>query len=316
MTSIGYINDLIENDEWSSIQAMFGSFSIFLMFMQKRGWLDDLGNTIANYSEDPPDELLIELYNIDRELFNRIVLKDLSDVEKRGDKFYIVTRDFGDVAELFCRDHRKFVESILTGDNYVDYYDNEVAVFSDVIENLNQENLQHLKNKIIESSKDIKISSETKLLEVIANYQNHPDFVEINSTNIDKIVNDKESIEFILDNYLSDIESSLINSYNDASRLSLEDKYYTEVWSELDTYFTSHSFSEKTYGSKIHQIIELEIRDFSEMVLGFINDGVNFRYYGSYISSITDTHRCLRVSDQDYDFNTTIKYMNENFYLW
>jgi hypothetical protein len=246
------------------------------------------------------------------------VLKFLGDVEMVDGKPYIVVNTMGDFAEIFCNGGRNdlskdTVESLLSGeyDSYSygwDSHDLTDDVYRDVIEELTKENLLHLKEYIIKTLEGQQVNPHTELLEDYAQQQGHPEYVIVDQSNIDQIVDNKETMTELMDNELSDLRGELYSIYGSAYNNAYEDELYEDVWNELSTYFEKgdwvsrpHIYKKDTevqkYRAPIHNF-ESNILDFLNQNKGYSNG--TLEYWGSYLGILKDGWDCLSVYPSDY----------------
>jgi hypothetical protein len=246
------------------------------------------------------------------------VLKFLGDVEMVDGKPYIVLNTMGDFAEIFCDGRRNdlskdTVEVLLNGEydshSYGwDSHDLTDDVYRDVIEELTKENLLHLKEYIIKTLEGQQVNPHTELLEDYAQQQGHPEYVIVDQSNIDQIVDNKETMTELMDNELSDLRGELYSIYGSAYNNAYEDELYEDVWNELSTYFEKgdwvsrpHIYKKDTevqkYRAPIHNF-ESNILDFLNQNKGYSNG--TLEYWGSYLGILKDGWDCLSVYPSDY----------------
>jgi hypothetical protein len=246
------------------------------------------------------------------------VLKFLGDVEMVDGKPYIVVNTMGDFAEIFCNGGRSdlsrdTVEALLSGEydsfsNGWDSYDLTDNVYRDVIEELTKENLLHLKEYIIKTLEGQQVNPHTELLEDYAQQQGHPEYVIVDQSNIDQVVDNSETMNELLDNELSELRNELYSIYGSAYNNAYEDELYEDVWNELSTYFEKgdwvsrpHIYKKDTevqkYRAPIHNF-ESNILDFLNQNKGYSNG--TLEYWGSYLGILKDGWDCLSVYPSDY----------------
>jgi hypothetical protein len=327
---MSYIDELINdfnNGDFDNIIQYFGDYQTFFEVLKRRNRVSELDMS-SQYIDDVENELLLYLYETDKDKFYYWCQKYLDDVEIENGKIYCVRSSAGDFATLFCdgRDYsRDTIESILNGEWDFDwYFDDDVDVYRNVIEDLNPKNIEILKNRFISELSGIEVSPETKLLEEIAEEQGHSDYVTVDKTNIDRILNDDDSTNHLLDDEMdSDIKDELQRVYNHSTNSSLENEYYEEVWGEL----TSDYFDGKPeWISRNHpykkdtkmEMVRLEIADFDTIVLDYLNENKKYgssgtlTYQGSFLNILRDATECLRVRFPDYA-NYPERYINDYF---
>lgn len=313
------IQELIEmfNEGDTDFIKYVNDIETFFKIVNKRGLMDEL-DPEGRLAEDYQNDLLLFHYQNNKEKFWEYVLKFLSDVEMVDGKPYIVVNTMGDLAEIFCDGRRNdlsrdTVETLLNGEydshSYGwDSYDLTDDVYRDVIEELTKENLLHLKEYITKTLEGQQVNPHTELLEDYAKQQGHPEYVIIDQSNIDQVVDNSETMNELLDNELSDLRGELYSIYGSAYNNAYEDELYEDVWNELSTYFEKgdwvsrpHIYKKDTevqkYRAPIHNF-ESNILDFLNQNKGYSNG--TLEYWGSYLGILKDGWDCLSVYPSDY----------------
>jgi hypothetical protein len=313
------INELIEmfNEGDTDFIKYINDIETFLKIVNKRGLLDEL-DPEGRFAEEYQNELLLFYYETNNEKFLKYVLKYLGDVELVNGEVYLVIDNQGDLAELFCSGNRNdlskdTVESLLSGE-YDSHsygwgsYDLTDNLYRDVIEELTKENLLRLKEYIIKSLEGKQIGVHTDLLEDYAQQQGHPEYVIVDQSNIDQIVDDKETMEELMDNELDELKSELYSIYGSAYNNAYEEELYEDVWNELLTYFGKGEWVSRPHIYKKDtevQKFRAPIHNFESYILDYLkeNKGYNrgtLEYWGSYLSLLKDGMDCLSVYPPDY----------------
>ena len=145
------------------------------------------------------------------------LLESLHDVKEENGQYYLILDSLDELADLFKSYSRDvsphdIAQGVLGEDYYEPYYNTTNDVFRDVVEELNPENKNYLKNKILETLKGVEIEINGKSsgeMELIASEQGHDDYMEVNSENIGRIFDDRETMKYLLKYELDDINSSL-----------------------------------------------------------------------------------------------------------
>jgi len=311
------------------VQKYFSDYDTFFNFLKARNaidWIDidydDKGLYWTNY-------FLIWLSQNDPEKFNELVLKEISDVEVENGKAYLKIDDVGELSKLFCSNRNSFdastIEKILQGEHDFDYYDYSTDdVYRDVIDELTPENTKILYQYIVNELKDKKILPVTDLMEEIAIEQGHPEYFEVNSENISKIVDDEETMNDLLSESLSELKGSLYSIHNNSYNSAYSDDIYEGIWKELDDIFI---VDEKQFSTRPHnfkkdvsvEFLKIPIRDFNEIILNYLDNGKGYRdgtleYFGNFLSIIQEGGECLKFYPPDYpDFRKVDKHINEYF---
>ena len=319
------IDEVIElfNDTELDVNKYFNDSETFFKIMEKRGRIDDL-DLENNYMEN---DYLSYLSETNGEKFVEEVQKQISDVRFDGEVPVLQLNDAGDLAKLFCVSRNDIsqdtIREILLGEADWDrYWDTTDDVYRDVIEELNEENLKYLYSYIIKNLEGIQIEPETELLEDIANVQNS-EFVTINEKNVESIVKDSETMGYLLDRDLNELDSELNSIHSNAYNMAYETAVFREVWGKLDDMF---DVEKRKYVYKPHpykketqiEVLEMPIRDFYEPIRDYLynNKGTNqtLEYFGNFIGILEENGECLSVWAPDYPDSSEIdKNINEIF---
>ena len=94
-----------------------------------------------------------------------------------------------------------------------------------------------LKEYILKSLEGQQVNPHTELLEDYAKQQGHPEYVIVDQSNIDQVVDNSETMNELLDNELEELRGELYSIYGSAYNNAYEEELYEDVWNELSTYF-------------------------------------------------------------------------------
>jgi hypothetical protein len=320
------IDDL--HDGGDLAKSFFGDFQTFFAVLDKRGYLDQ----IDIEDSEIQNELLLFLKKSYPQQFNQFIMDKLTDLEIDEDgRVFLDLSDLSDLSELFCdrssRDglSRVMVEEILNGefDNWFEYTTD--SVYDDVISELNPKNHKILADYIVNSLQNTRISPETEVLSEIANEQGHPDYVTVDSSVVETILNDKETMNHLLSEELQGLDNSLYSIHINAYSSAYESAVINSIWSELQEYVEGkgqfysvpHKFKKDTV---INRFTIPVASNFHEIIDDYLRDNANrgnrglLEYYGSYISLIADNFDCLTVYGPDYpDYSEIKNNINEIF---
>jgi hypothetical protein len=317
-----------EFDKWLQI---FGSYDVWFRLLKKRGLLDEIDPHNTSDHEVWQNEYLLWLYESDKESYYKWVVRFLEDVIFENGKPYLEISERGDLSKLFCDGNRydfsrDTIESILTGDGDVfeRYWDTTDNVYRDVIEELTPENNKTLSDHIVTELKGKKIFPETTELELIASEQGHPEYFEINSENVMRIIKDEDSMKELLGDQLSELRGTLYSIHSSAYNSAYEEEVYNDVWDELSNYFEGtgewvsqpHPYKKNTE----IQYFRVPIRNFESDVNNYLYNNKGYgnsgtlEYHGSYIGIMSEDRDCLSLRVSDYpDSRKVDKYINEFF---
>jgi hypothetical protein len=325
------IDDFNDNEQ-DQIIDLFGDINSFFEILKSKDLLHLIDPEVDN-SSDWVNDWLIHIYESDyKELFYSYVVSYLGDVELKNGKFYLVLKGRDELSEIFCdssryNSSRDVAERVLDEDgDYYDPYDNTTNdVYNDVIKELTPKNLQTLYELIIDELKDTNLDTGTELLENLEEEQGYPEFVSINESNIKEIVDDEETMNFLLKNYLGDIKSNLYSVHHNAFNGAYNDEIWEEIWDELSKYFIDRGDyisrpSSSKQPEKTIQYFEIEIRHFESNILEYLRNNSRYGntgtlyYQGNYTEVLKEDFDCLKLSFPDYpNFRKVDKYINDYF---
>ena len=295
-----FIEDFNEGNTNNVLRYFNNDIEDFFSVLKSKNLFHLLDPTGRDSSEWQ-NQYLSWLLENDKPAFNNYMNQLLGDVEidEKGDS-YLVLDNRGELSILFC-DHRdisqKTVESILEGDSdwFEHYWDTTDDVYRDVIQELNDENLQILYNRIIKDLENQRVETETEELELIASEQGHPDYVEVNQDNIARIVDDEETMNELLNKYL-DIKSDLYSIHSNAWNSAMESEIYKDIWNELDDFFYEGEWISKPHPFKENTTVykfKVKIRDFESHISDFLTS--------KYANAISDEGYFLRILAEQID---------------
>jgi hypothetical protein len=326
------INDIIEkfNNNDLNVEKYFNDYETFFNMLKKRGLMGEVDPKNADGGEHWQNDYLLWLYENDRENYYKWIQTLLGDVVIENGKAYLEITDRGDLARLFCKNDRNglsrdSVESILNGDrDWEPYWNTTEDVYSDVIEELTPENDKRLQEYIVNILEGQEVTGLSDELQLIASEQGHPDYVEVNMENVKRIVDDKESMNELLNGPLYELKSELYSIHSSSYNAAYEDDIYRSIWYELQPYVIGpgewitkpHPYKKNTeiqYNKLPLTDFENDINDYLKNNRGYGSSGT-LEYHGSFISIMAEDRDCLSVNTPDYpDSRKVDKNINEYF---
>jgi hypothetical protein len=278
MTKFSYYIEKINDGEIDDILPFFGSFENLLTVLIKLdliSQIDIFDESLRDYQNQFLYYLLQE--NKYREEYIDKLIGETVDVTKEGNQCYFIFDDIEDLANLFVyygghRDSspRELAELILKEDYWDPFWETTDNVYRDVIEELDDNNLNHLKQKIVKELKDNKVYITSDTPELFEKFEIQKDdeyYVNIDGQNISEIIENEESTDYLLDNYLQDIKSDLYSLHSNAYNDAYNSEYHNKIWRELSEYFDSNSIEWIKSTPKSKTRIKLKIND-----IGYIFD--------------------------------------------
>lgn len=309
-------------EEW------FGDYETFFKILHKRKLIHKLDIE----DSDIQNRLLLWLREDKPSEFYDFLTDKLTDLEiDENGVVYLDLDDPSDLSRLFCNNSRygisrDGVDSVLSSERYYDWFSSTTDdVYRDVIDNLDSRNRKFLEDSIVETLQNQTIEPETPELEEIAKEQGHNEYVTIDQSVVSRVVDDEESMNYLLKDYLSNINSDLFTIHANAYETAYEDEVLDSIWSELQEYVDGkgefysrpHRFKKDTMTQRFRIPVA---SNFEDIIVNYLEDGKGrgsrglLEYWGDYLSLIEGELDCLTVSPSDYpDHRKIIYYMNEIF---
>jgi hypothetical protein len=222
------------------LESFVGGLDNFINILSKKGWLH-LINPFAEGAQDIQTSLFYSFYKNDKNFVWKIVDNFLSDVIKIGDDYYYDTNS-EELSEYFNEGRNDVsqttIESILNFDYGGSYYGNLTDdEYDDVYSELSYENQELVDQEIIKELKSMsQISNGYKspnLIKTLANEQGHDDYVELNDEIIIQLIQDKDSLKYLINKELDDVRSNLYSIYSMCYNDTLSNEWYDEIINEL-----------------------------------------------------------------------------------
>lgn len=300
------IQNIYRNIEADNVNRVFHRIYETLPETQKIDWLKKL---VATFFSD--------MY-FDNETESFIYDGDIDSFKL----FYCGDGGYG--RDMSSKDLIKYYFSNMEDGYY--HYDTVYDLYDDVIDNLNGKNKSILGERLIECFGGVLIDGEsTSLLELL----NGGDDVTLNKDNILEIINDKETMKYIIEligdgdgnceDIISDLYSLHSASYNYAYESEVS-RYIKDSMSEIFDYNTLEFDSEKEnikVSFKKESILHMLSKYINEYQDGLLADSIP--YWGSisslYMNGVNDTvFDCLKLRLPDYpDYREVESNINELF---
>ena len=213
--------------------------SNFFKLLLKYGLLnDEINETLL---ELYPMNYLRYLYINNRERTIDEIVSGYSDINKKGDKYFLTLGNREDLSSFFESgdgyremSSQELAKNVLGEDWYEPFTDVTQDIYEDVIEELDDKNKFIVAQSISEELSGELISPDTELLQDIANDQGHPDYVDVKNPMLvmDILENDSKSSHILL-NESSEVSNNLYSLHNNAYNSAYSDEKYNEVMNEL-----------------------------------------------------------------------------------
>ena len=284
------------SEQLNDLLLYFGSYENFFKFLIKRNLIDEVDMESANFGEWG-EHIIPIIIKTDKSKLLPVINYYLEDVEFVGDDVYVFTNDLQDFINSISTDYRncasaKYVAAYLVGDN-PDFFEtglDNIEEATEVVGDLNKSNLEHLKKIMITKLQGVSVDPSTDVLYHIAEQQNN-EFPEINEENIDLVINDKQTLEYLFESELSELGENLSNLYRSSYDSAMADEIYNDIISDLSEYFTD--FEEIKHG-----VYRFKVVDFWYWFERFVI--YEMRYYMSYVGTLSSAMEkpiCFNFSD-------------------
>lgn len=303
--------NMINNGEMDSLEDYFDDMSVLFDVLNKRGYLhliDPFSVDLGSYH----NKVVYKILNSDGELSDKLFKKlanSLGDIDEINGEYYLNIRDLKDLADLFrtySRDvsPRDIAEKVLSDDYWDAFYDTTDNVYRDVVDELNPKNLEYLKEYILKQlgTEEIELDGRSSdLMEELASEQGKETSFNLTPQNIDRVVKDEDTMDWLFKDELDDLKSNLYNIHSNAYNTAYNDEYYRKVWNELGMYIENNPDWFK-WGEKYRVRLKLKKGILFNVINNFFGEykdyNDSFDYYGSFISLLEH----LMDSSDDYEY--------------
>jgi hypothetical protein len=311
------LKQIIQNfndGDWDDVSPIFNrKITTFLKFLKSKNlldridinqipendfpeieFLDSLGLLSGLEYKSVPDEqsnryLLYMLEKTPKETLKFICDDLLTDVELRGEDYYLRLRDREELSEFFKDYSREtspkdVARSVLGEDEIFEpFWDTTNDIYTDVIEVLTKENLAVVSHYIIEHIGNQVLSTGDYDTEFFDQISNESGEFTITTENVGELLRDEESMKLLLNDDLGDLKQELHSLHSNSYNSAYETEIYSDVMSELERLFVGNIIEEKY----------IQIRDFYGDVHKFLStfegsgyNDENLDYHGSYTGII------------------------------
>ena len=295
-----YIDEFNEG-EFDNLLGYFGDMGNILTFFHKQKVLhliDPFDDNLSDYQL----EILNYLLNVlnDKDTLELCVAQ-LSDVIPKDGIYYLRTQYKEDLAELFNHSGgrefstRDYVKAIFGEDNW-EHFDNTTDnIYQDVVEELNPENVERLKQHMLDVLTDWKIEVDDETTDLFRNYSDDEGVFYLTPENVGDVIGDEESFMYLLDNdYLPDVTGDLHSIHSNAYNNAYESEIYGEAMDELSTFFDVKSGkweSVALYGNtdKLTEFyyIKFNPNEVLNSIKKYVGDKDNIDYVGTWLTMMS-----------------------------
>jgi hypothetical protein len=309
---------IFNENGWDYIEKYVGEFDVFYNVLKKYGLNGRI--SIKEIPEEMINKVSYEMMSdYPERVLDYVINNELSDVDKRGDDYYLRLRDRDEVADFFKDSNHNYsakdvVKKMMSDDYWEPFdYDSE-DIYDDVIDNLDKNNLTKLKQRILNELNGVEIEIDDNSSEDmidIAVEQGHEEYLYVTPENIDRVVGDSETMNLLLDGYLDDLNSNLHSIYRSAVNDAYSGEIFKKINSELSIYFDPKiKYETIKNGDKQRTIMYLKINDFPSIINDYYThykdspyDADRMSYHGNFTGILTQMMD--EVGGYDYlDFRT------------
>ena len=300
------------SEQLEDLLLYFGSYENFFKFLIKRNLIDEVDMESANFGEWG-EHIIPILIKTDKSKLLPVINYYLEDIEFVGEDVYVFTNDLEDFINSISADYRncasvRYVAAYLVGDN-PDFFetglDDTTEEAIEVVGDLNKSNLEYLKKIMITKLQEVSVDPSTEVLYYIADQQNN-EFPKINEENIDLVIRDKRTLEYLFDYDLSELGENLSNLYKSSYDSAMADEIYNDIIDDLSEYFTD--FEEIKHG-----VYRFKVVDFWYWFERFVI--YEMRYYMSYVGTLSSTmERSICFNFPDYPDSRNIKSIINDYF--
>jgi len=298
--------DEFNEGNWDEVGSYFNDdFSLFLDYLEKNGLEGELD--YENVDDDWQNiVLLYKLEKYPEETLKYICDNIITDVYPMDGGYYLYLRDRTELAVLFNNSGRDttprdVAENVLGEDWWDPFWDTTDDVYRDVIDELDEQNLQHLANYIVKNmgNQDLSLDDyDDALFHQFSEEQGTEGFFKITSENVMELINDEEAMKELFQKDLDELKNELYSVHNNAYNGAYTDEIYNDVWSELSEYFEPKSWKyveQDRYDGKKIQHEYIKIKDFYNDIYTFLSENEDrqwsdqsLAYWGSYTGFVSN----------------------------
>ena len=244
------------------INKFMGGLDNFIPLLQKRN-LIHLIDPFNNSFSDIQNSLFYAFYENDKSFIWKLVDQYLSDVTKIGDEYYLDI-DPSDLAGLFRTSRsdisEKAIESIISGEEYFDYWEVTNDEYGDVYQNLKPVHKNTVNDRVrseLGNYETLLIGYRSpELFEEIAEEQGTEGKINIDDSVINRLISDEQSMRYLINQELDDVRRELYSLYSMCYQDALQDEWYDSIMSELEGYIIDdrkgeqYSYKKDTWNMK------------------------------------------------------------------
>jgi hypothetical protein len=326
---------LIQDDP-EKIERMVGSLNSVLDYLTKHGVIDQIDSTDEFWFDNElQDELIYKQLSNSKDkleyIKNFIVRHTFNDLKIEGDKIiWDINPD--DLVKFFDDSGRDGtaagVAKIVFDNDFFEWFGGRTYLgVNDLVSELDKTNRKLLGKKIIDelngeiSKEDIE-NSDIDLLQELLEIQGSPEFLTIDTDNINEILDNYESLKYI--NEISDIFDDLSGSWDNAYNSAYESEMSNLVWSGIEEKFGQGKVYDYTItqrdGNKLYRKgVQIDVTpNIVNLFMDYLGNQIHYDqidYFGSFENMMQEYFRDeskidFRIPDYP-DHSEVVKLYNE-----
>ena len=325
------IVEMFNDGGWEDLEPHFETVENFIRIVDKAGLIEMI-DPFNDELEDYQNELLIGLLRSGKrqEILNEIIGM-LSDITVENGKIMCDFRNRSELSSFFegrgygDYDYEEIVKRAF-GDSHNDIFFDSTTddVNRDVIQELNPKNKTYLEEVIVKRLNGVKIELDGRssdLMEEEAKRQGHEEYMTVDSSNIDKVIDDEETMNWLFDNDLHEIEMALYNVHRNAYETAYNDEVYKNIISEINQVFNWEVQNEYKWGKTYRFKLEVKYDKFIDTIVENLENNKGYHtlnYFGGFEAILTDNLKngdgLWTFSVPDYpDSSLVDEYVNDCF---
>lgn len=315
--------------KWDEISPIFGNnLNNFLLYLKRKDYLEhvDINEIYYNGDSGLVNQILLTILKSNKSYLNEIVQYYLSDVEIHKDGYYLVIDDLVELSVFFdttgsfrYEDSRSIAEGALSSDFWEPFSDTSYDFYQDIIENLNENNIYILGDKILKIIGNQELPLDKFYSSYFKSISSNGFFV-ITESNIKDVIEESNSLNILFNKVekLKTLRSKLLSLYDKSYNEAYSDLMFKECMNELSLFFEvdfNWEYSNNRNPKALFKIKDLYedvilfLEYFKTSYATFIDDNSYLKMMSRYLSS--DDKLLTLYPDQDPDETEIAEYLNE-----
>jgi len=235
--------DMFNSSDWDKIEPIFKTVERFISYIKGIGKLSKI-DLYSVYRESNDNAFfnqlcvsLLKEYGVDH------FLPLLGDVKKIGDDYYLKLDKLVELSNLFddsnyrSMSNREIAERVLDEDWFEMFSDTVYNYYDDIVEELNEKNLNELKEITLRDLKNQNMDSNEFGGIFFSENSNEEGYVTINYNNINYVLSDHKVFNELLNSgYLDELRGNLRSLHNMAYNEAWNDEVFEDIKNELNSF--------------------------------------------------------------------------------